>query len=116
MNFYFAADFAVFNESRANHPNCYHSHETKNLNGHTETVPGVTTKDNLETVIINWPLVSFVSVILLETLSSLREYNAVGMIKSCVAGFHLFVYSFSSIILNKPPLEICLVSWDMTAL
>lgn len=35
--------------------------------------------------------------------------------KNCsVAEFHLFVYSISNIILNKLPLEICLVSWDGT--
>lgn len=53
----------------------------------------------------------------LLTLLSLRECNAVGMvIKCCVAGFRLFVYSFASIILNKLPLETRLVSWDMIVL
>ena len=41
----------------------------------------------------------------LLTLLSLRECNAVGMvIKCCVAGFRLFVYSSASIILNKTSL------------
>lgn len=53
----------------------------------------------------------------LLTLLSLRECKAVGMIiKCCVAGFRLFVYSFASIILNKLPLETRLVSWDMIVL
>lgn len=38
------------------------------------------------------------------------------MTKCCVAGFHLFVYSISSIMLNKLPSEICLVSWDIALL
>lgn len=73
-------------------------------------------KDNLETL-INWLLVSSVHVLFLFWLPSLREYNAVGTTIKCrVAGFHLFVYSIASIVLNKLPLEICLVSWDISVL
>lgn len=38
------------------------------------------------------------------------------MIKCCVAGFHLFVPSRSSVVLNKLPVEICGVSGDMSVL
>lgn len=128
-----------FNECGASDPNSKYSHGASEVNMVTLTqfysgkceglfFFGENIKDNLETLdalTINWPCAAFcpffffslLFLFWLLTLLSLRECKAVGMIiKCCVAGFRLFVYSFASIILNKLPLETRLVSWDMIVL
>lgn len=70
---------------------------------------GVNIREDLETLdasssIGYLSLLSFfvVFLVLVANIAITRDYNTVGMILKCsVAGFHLFVYSFSSIILNK---------------
>lgn len=123
----------VFNKNKSNHPNCQHSHkiffkDSKAKWSHWNSFTrwnvfwreyqrqsgGSGYSHHQLATCFFCPF--FVVLVLEHTLPSLREYNAMGMIKCCVAGFHLFVYSFSSIILNKLPLEICPVSWDMTVL
>lgn len=126
---YFSADFTAFNENKEKEiqtvikrisfkdSNVKWSHLSSLTSRRLLQREGENFKYNLESVdaaTINWPFVSYV---LFICIFAANIANAGGIHnKTLVAGFHLFVYSFSSIILNKLPLEICLVSWDRTAL